>query len=241
MKRFLMAAGLAVSLHGLLLSTEAEWMKKKDIHPFRPQPIALTLSYQKPQERSSLDQKESEEVTKISIPLKKSRKREQVRSKPPKKIKQTTVTKTPRSQKKITRASQKTEHQPLKPEEKTDSQATPDIIQPLKQVKQDFSPGRQGQPSPPPIREAIPIYRNNPSPKYPRVARRRGYQGTVVIEALVNREGKVEDLRLFHSSGYRVLDRAAMKSVKNWVFEPGRRGDEEVEMWVKIPVRFQLK
>jgi protein TonB len=62
-----------------------------------------------------------------------------------------------------------------------------------------------------------------------------------VIEALVNREGKVKDLRLFDSSGYRVLDRAAMKSVKNWVFEPGKRGDEEVEMWVKIPVRFQLR
>jgi hypothetical protein len=30
-------------------------------------------------------------------------------------------------------------------------------------------------------------------------------------------------------------------SVKAWLFEPGMRGDEKVEMWVKIPIRFQLK
>ncbi|MBW1768802.1 MAG: energy transducer TonB [Deltaproteobacteria bacterium] len=91
------------------------------------------------------------------------------------------------------------------------------------------------------IREAVPVYRKNPSPKYPRAARRRGYQGTVIMEVLVNREGRVEDLRLFRSSGYTVLDKRAMSSVKNWLFEPGMRGDEKVEMWVKVPIRFRLR
>ncbi|MCK4893050.1 MAG: energy transducer TonB, partial [Calditrichia bacterium] len=35
--------------------------------------------------------------------------------------------------------------------------------------------------------------------------------------------------------------RTALASVKNWSFEPGMRGDEKVEMWVKVPIRFQLK
>jgi protein TonB len=95
--------------------------------------------------------------------------------------------------------------------------------------------------SPIPAKEAIPLYRVNPPPKYPGLARRRGYQGTVIMDVLVDPKGKVKELRLSQSSGYPLLDRAAMKSVKSWEFEPGRRGDEAVEMWVKIPVRFQLK
>ncbi|UCF83239.1 MAG: energy transducer TonB [Desulfobacteraceae bacterium] len=91
------------------------------------------------------------------------------------------------------------------------------------------------------IREAVPVYRKNPPPQYPRVARRRGYQGTIVLEVLVNREGRVEKLKVFQSSGYSVLDKSAIRSVKGWLFEPGRRGDEKVEMWVKLPVRFKLK
>ena len=92
-----------------------------------------------------------------------------------------------------------------------------------------------------PIQEAIPIYKKNPSPKYPRIARRRGHQGTVILEVLVNRNGWVGELRLFRSSGYSSLDRAALASVEKWLFEPGSRGDEKVDMWIKVPIRFKLK
>jgi protein TonB len=63
----------------------------------------------------------------------------------------------------------------------------------------------------------------------------------VTLEVLVNREGRVEDLRLSASSGYSVLDQAALTSVKTWLFDPGTRGGEKVDMWVKVPVRFQLE
>jgi len=100
---------------------------------------------------------------------------------------------------------------------------------------------RAADPAPPPLIDAIPVYRENPAPRYPRMAKRRGYEGTVLLEVFVNREGKVKELRIFHSSGYPVLDKAALSSVKKWVFESGKRGDESIEMWVKIPVRFRLK
>ena len=58
---------------------------------------------------------------------------------------------------------------------------------------------------------------------------------------LVNKEGTVDDLWLFESCGYKVLDNAAIKAVKDWIFEPGRRGDEPVEMWVEVPVVFRLE
>lgn len=95
--------------------------------------------------------------------------------------------------------------------------------------------------SPLTLKEFSPVYKNNPTPKYPRTAKRRGYEGTVLLDVLVNMKGRVEECRLSQSSGYPVLDRAAMISVKEWLFEPGRRGDKEVEMWVKVPVSFKLK
>ena len=91
------------------------------------------------------------------------------------------------------------------------------------------------------VRGAIPIYDKNPSPEYPLIARRRGFKGTVVLEVLVNRNGRVGDLRVFNSSGYKVLDRAAVESVREWIFRPAIKGNENIKMWVRVPVCFQLK
>lgn len=91
------------------------------------------------------------------------------------------------------------------------------------------------------VLEAKPLYRINPPPKYPAAAIRRGYQGTVLLEVLVDKNGRVSDLRVFKSSGYPILDRIAATSVKEWLFEPGMRGGQKVKMWVRIPIRFQLK
>ena len=91
------------------------------------------------------------------------------------------------------------------------------------------------------LRRAEPLYRLNPPPKYPRIARRRGYQGQVILEVLVDLEGKVVDLKIHQSSGYSILDKAALKSVRNWRFEPARRGRKPIEMWVRVPLRFQIQ
>jgi protein TonB len=92
-----------------------------------------------------------------------------------------------------------------------------------------------------PINIATPNYKENSPPLYPRLARRKNYQGTVFLDVLVRRDGTVGSIRLSKSSGYESLDSAAIKGVEKWLFHPGKRGDEFVEMWVKIPIRFQLK
>ena len=91
------------------------------------------------------------------------------------------------------------------------------------------------------IREAKPLYRSNPSPKYPGIARIRGYQGNVLLDVLVNKNGKVNDLKIYKSSGHPILDRAAVSSVKHWLFEPGMIGENKVNMWVRVPIRFELR
>lgn len=91
------------------------------------------------------------------------------------------------------------------------------------------------------IREAVPAYKENPEPAYPKRARKRGIEGSVLLDVFVGREGTVKEIRLSESSGYSVLDRAATEAVKKWIFTPGMRGGEAVEMWVKVPIRFRLE
>lgn len=88
---------------------------------------------------------------------------------------------------------------------------------------------------------ARPRYRDNPPPPYPEQARRRRLEGTVVLEALVGGKGKVDDLTVHASSGHQLLDEAALRAVRDWLFEPGQRGGMPVTAKVLVPVRFALR
>lgn len=90
------------------------------------------------------------------------------------------------------------------------------------------------------IIKAVPRYRENPTPVYPRLAKRRGYQGTVILDVRIDAEGKVEALKINRSSGFPMLDQSAEITVRNWRFVPGRYGDRPIEMWVRVPVKFML-
>jgi len=91
------------------------------------------------------------------------------------------------------------------------------------------------------ISVATPNYRENSPPAYPLLARRRNYQGTVLLDVLVRRDGTVGSIRLARSSGHKSLDQSAMRGVRKWSFHPGKKGVEAVEIWVKVPIRFRLK
>jgi protein TonB len=91
------------------------------------------------------------------------------------------------------------------------------------------------------IQQASPLYQINPPPKYPRLAKRRGLEGVVLLEVFVDILGSVKELRIFNSSGHSVLDRAALTAVRRWKFRSGTVAGASKEMWVKVPVRFQLK
>lgn len=91
------------------------------------------------------------------------------------------------------------------------------------------------------VQASVPRYDLNPPPLYPRVARKRNYQGTVMLDVRVTVDGQVAQVRIAESSGYAILDRSAVKSVKGWRFTPARRGGRPIEMWVQVPVRYELK
>jgi periplasmic protein TonB len=87
---------------------------------------------------------------------------------------------------------------------------------------------------------AIPVYKKNPNPKYPEIAKRRGWQGVVMLNVLVSAEGRVKNIKIASGSGYKILDREAFNIVKKWRFFPGMQNDKKIEMWVTVPIRFKL-
>ena len=88
---------------------------------------------------------------------------------------------------------------------------------------------------------AYPNYSLNPKPKYPRVARKRGYEGEVKLKVFVLADGKVGKIEVLRPSGHKVLDDEAIETVKDWIFVPGKQGGEEISSWVTVPITFQLK
>ena len=77
-------------------------------------------------------------------------------------------------------------------------------------------------------------------PAYPESARRARIQGVTLLRFLVLATGRVGSVTVAETAGHGDLDRAAMDAVKQWRFEPARRGSEPVDVWVTLPVRFEL-
>ncbi|RMD63666.1 MAG: energy transducer TonB [Alphaproteobacteria bacterium] len=81
---------------------------------------------------------------------------------------------------------------------------------------------------------------SNPPPRYPYLARRRGQEGRVVLRVVVGADGRVHAIRVHRSSGYRLLDEAALDAVKRWHFTPARRGGVPVTGTLDVPISFRL-
>ena len=89
--------------------------------------------------------------------------------------------------------------------------------------------------------QAIPKYKTNPKIFYPRIAKRKGYQGKVLLLVVVSKTGAAKKVLISKSSGHKLLDKAARKAVSQWQFYPGTNSGKPVEMSVEVPIRFNLK
>jgi protein TonB len=219
-RRLLLAAIIAALLHVLFLEMDPDWLKSGIVPRSAPGVIALTLAYNQPQ------------APEHSHPLKSRITRKKRPASVPKgKVKH------------VTRPKARPAHEIEKI--KTPEKPLYDLGEGAKDIQE--KEGSEDQIEVATIRsgqaglEALPFYLKNPPPKYPRLAKMRGYQGTVVLEVLVDQIGRVDDIRILRSSGHHILDRAATASVKEWQFVPGKRGGEKVEMWVRVPIRFELE
>jgi protein TonB len=83
-------------------------------------------------------------------------------------------------------------------------------------------------------------YLNNPAPIYPKMSRRQGEQGRVLLKVLVSEKGVAEQVQLETSSGFEKLDQAAADAVKKWSFVPAKRSNQAISAYVLVPVKFSL-
>lgn len=75
---------------------------------------------------------------------------------------------------------------------------------------------------------------------YPEIARRIGRQGTVIVVAFVDEEGKVIKVQVREGIGLG-CDEAAMEAVRKTRFTPATQRGKPVKVKVEIPVRFRLR
>lgn len=75
-------------------------------------------------------------------------------------------------------------------------------------------------------------------PDYPLLARQMKVQGSVILQALIGRDGLIQDLHVL--SGPPILASAAQEAVKQWHFKPHYQGVETVETQARITVNFTI-
>jgi protein TonB len=75
-------------------------------------------------------------------------------------------------------------------------------------------------------------------PTYPLLAKQMKVQGSVVLQALIGRDGNIQELRVV--SGPTILSAAAREAVKQWRFKPYLQSGEAVETEARITVNFTI-
>jgi protein TonB len=96
-----------------------------------------------------------------------------------------------------------------------------------------YRPG-DGVTSPSIVKEVKPVYTD--------AAKKERIQGTVLMDVVVLADGNVGDVTVTRSLDTTYgLDDAAVKAVKQWVFEPGKKDGKAVAVLVQVEMSFTLK
>ena len=120
-------------------------------------------------------------------------------------------------------------------------------------IEPAVEPAKPPDPGPPPL-PPVPLVKAEPirqggvvqaanliyqvKPEYPPLARAARIQGVVVLEAVINREGLIETLRVV--SGHPLLNQAALDAVKQWKYRPTLLNGDPVEVITTVTVTFAL-
>lgn len=89
--------------------------------------------------------------------------------------------------------------------------------------------------------DQAPVLVQRRSPRYPFVARRKGWEGAVVLLVKLEADGRVEEVGVLESSGYDLLDQEAVKAVSSWRYEPAYKDGKPVVCQIKVKIAFALK
>jgi protein TonB len=77
------------------------------------------------------------------------------------------------------------------------------------------------------------------APVYPQAAKDQGFEGSVIMMAVIDEEGKVKSLDIL--SGPEIFREAALKAVNQWTYTPYMVNGKAVKMSAPVAINFTLK
>ncbi|HEV2853758.1 MAG TPA: TonB family protein [Thermoanaerobaculia bacterium] len=105
-------------------------------------------------------------------------------------------------------------------------------------------PGVVGVADDQPIRFTVGMTRPVPvhqvQPRYTENARRAGVQGMVTVEAIIDEQGNVDNVRVLRGLPMG-LDREAAAAIQQWKFKPAMMGSRPVKVYFTLTVNFTIQ
>ena len=124
-------------------------------------------------------------------------------------------------------------------------QATPEqlvaMARPLEHVVDKEQVVSQGMPGDLSGKVALSLAVYRAAPRYPALARKRGWQGTVLLELVIEEDGSVSLLEIRNGSGHRILDKAALEAVRKWRFQALIKNGKAMASRQFLPISFKLE
>lgn len=79
-----------------------------------------------------------------------------------------------------------------------------------------------------------------PQPQYTEIARKARIQGVVIVQAIINKQGNVTDVKVLKGLPMG-LDQAAVEAIRKWKFEPATLNGKPVDVYYNLTVNFTLQ
>ncbi len=87
------------------------------------------------------------------------------------------------------------------------------------------------------IERPTPLFSDVPI-EYPLAMWDQDIEGQTLLRVRVTELGRVDEVEVMQSSGYPVLDTAAVRGARALRFQPARRNGRRIEVWAQVPVEF---
>lgn len=92
--------------------------------------------------------------------------------------------------------------------------------------------------------EQATLLKRLPLPSYPAYARKRGLEGSVTVQVLINANGLIKNIKMIDVQGSDVFEKALRSTIRrSWqgVFAPPKKAGHYVDGWIEITIPFRLK
>lgn len=107
------------------------------------------------------------------------------------------------------------------------------------------APAPPAPPAPPPAPKVIPAsavqYLDPPAPEYPRLSKRNGESGRVLVRVYIDTAGLPHSVQVTSSSGHPRLDESAASAVQKARFKPYTENGQPLAAWTTVPINFELE